>query len=62
MMNKVMFDMHVFSRMISRDIYDVLESVTLKYDDGRLEHPDFFKVNIFLFPCSFKKCLFPIEI
>jgi hypothetical protein len=32
---------------VTRDIFDVLESVTLKYDDGRVEHPDFFKVITF---------------
>ena len=33
--------------IVTRDIFDVLESVTLKYDDGRVEHPDLFKVTTF---------------
>ena len=33
---------------MTRDIFDILASVTLKYDDGRVEHPDFFKVTTFL--------------
>ena len=33
---------------MTRDIFNVLESVTLKYDDGRVEHPDFFKVTTLL--------------
>jgi hypothetical protein len=41
----LLFDvLHVFPRMVTRDIYDVLESVTLKYEDGRIDKPDFFKV------------------
>ena len=30
--------------MVTRDINDVLESITLKYNDGRVEMPDFYKV------------------
>ena len=32
--------------MITRDINDVLESITLKYNDGRVEMPDFYKVIV----------------
>ena len=43
----LLFDvLHVFPRMVTRDIYDVLESVTLKYEDGRIDKPDFFKVEL----------------
>ena len=35
--------------MLTRDIADVLESITLKYDDGRIEQPDFFKVRLMIF-------------
>ena len=30
--------------MVTRDIHDVLESITIIYNDGRVEVPDFFKV------------------
>ena len=32
-------------KMVTRDILDVLETVTLKYDDGRVEQVDIFKVS-----------------
>ena len=31
--------------MVTRDIHDVLESITIIYNDGRVEVPDFFKVG-----------------
>ena len=32
-------------KLVTRDILDVLETVTLRYDDGRVEQVDIFKVN-----------------
>ena len=37
----------VWARLVTRDIYDVMESITLKYDDGKVELPDFFKVSMY---------------
>ena len=32
-------------RNVTRDIKDVLESITLKYEDGRIENRDFYDVR-----------------